>query len=144
MLGFSVRERGRLTIRARAKVNLGLEVLSRRTDGYHEILTFLAAVHLADRVTLETTDGDRSGDDGIEVECDSPEVPAGPANLAWRAADLLRHEVGIGAGARIRIAKAIPVAAGLGGGSADAAAVLRGLGRLWGLVWPAARWHALA
>jgi len=144
MLGFSVLERGRLTVRARAKVNLGLEVLSRRTDGYHEILTLLSAVDLADRVTLETTDGDRSGDDGIEVECESPEVPPGSANLAWRAADLLRREAGVGAGARIRIVKAIPVAAGLGGGSADAAAVLMGLARLWRVSLPAARWHALA
>jgi 4-diphosphocytidyl-2-C-methyl-D-erythritol kinase len=142
MLGFFVRQRGRLTIRARAKVNLGLEVLSRRPDGYHEILTLLSAVDLADRVTLETTGG--AGDDGIQVECDSPEVPAGPTNLAWRAADLLRREAGVPAGARIRIVKAIPVAAGLGGGSADAAAVLMGLACLWGVSLPAARRHALA
>ncbi|MGH7268286.1 MAG: hypothetical protein ACREMB_25995, partial [Candidatus Rokuibacteriota bacterium] len=72
MLGFSVFERRRLHIRARAKVNLGLEVLSRRPDGYHEILTLLAAVELADRVTLEAAPGD------LAVECDAPGVPSGP------------------------------------------------------------------
>ncbi len=126
MLGFSVLERGRrLTVRARAKVNLGLEVLSRRADGYHELLTLLSVVDLADRVILETVDGDSPGGDGIEIQCESPGVASGPDNLAWRAADLLRREAGVAAAVRIRIVKAIPVAAGLGGGSADAAAVLR-------------------
>ena len=133
-------ERGRcLTVRARAKVNLGLEVLSRRSDGYHELLTLLSAIDLADRVTLETT-----GSATIEVQCDSAGVPPGPDNLAWRAADVLRREVGVAAGVRIRIDKAIPVAAGLGGGSADAGAVLLGLGRLWRVALPRERWQALA
>ncbi len=141
MLGFSVLERGRrLTVRARAKVNLGLEVLGRRADGYHELLTLLSAVDLADRVTLETV---RPGED-IEVSCDTGGVPSGPENLAWRAAELARREAGVEAGIRIRIEKVIPVAAGLGGGSADAAAVLLGLGRLWGLTLAPERWHALA
>src|SRR5262249_45495926 len=140
MLGFSVLEHGRrLTVRARAKVNLGLEVLSRRSDGYHELLTLLSAVDLADRVTLETTAAD-----AIEVQCDSAGVPPGPDNLAWRAADLLRREAAVAGGVRIRIDKAIPVAAGLGGGSADAGAVLRGLGRLWRISLPRERWQALA
>lgn len=139
MVGFSGLDRGRrLTIRARAKVNLGLEVLGRRPDGYHELLTCLSAIDLADRVTLEATG------EGIEVECDTPGVPAGPDNLAWRAAELLRQAAGVRAGVRIEIAKAIPVAAGLGGGSADAAAVLVGLSRLWGVRLARARLHTLA
>lgn len=145
MLGFSVLERGRhLTVRARAKVNLGLEVLGRRADGYHELLTFLAAIDLADRVTLETIQPEAPGSSGIEVACDAPGVPRGRDNLAWRAAELIRREGQVRAGARIRIAKAIPVAAGLGGGSADAAAVLVGLSRLWGLSLAPARLLALA
>ena len=131
MLAFSVLAGGRrLTMRARAKVNLGLEVLDRRPDGYHEILTVLWAIDLADRVTLETTVG---GGGGISLTCDAPGVPSTPDNLAWRAADLLCRATGIAAGVSIRIVKAIPVAGGLGGGSADAAAVLVGLDRLWGL-----------
>ena len=144
MLGFSVLEGGRcLTLRARAKVNLGLEVLSRRADGYHELLTFLSAVDLADRVMVERIDS-ASEAAAIEVECDAPGVPLGAGNLAWRAAALLRDEARIDAGARIRIVKAIPVAAGLGGGSADAAAVLAGLARLWVVALPPARRDALA
>jgi 4-diphosphocytidyl-2-C-methyl-D-erythritol kinase len=139
---FSVLERGRrLTITARAKANLGLEVLSRRADGYHELVTLLAAVDLADRVTLETTDG---GAAPISLSCDAPGVPLGPDNLVWRAADAMRREVGDPPPVRIHLAKTIPVAAGLGGGSADAAAVLAGLDRLWRVGLSAARRQALA
>lgn len=138
-------ERGRrLTVRARAKVNLGLEVLGRRTDGYHELLTFLAAVDLADRVVLETTEAVGTGRPAIELLGGAPGVPDGPDNLAWRAAELLSRELGMAAGVRIRLAKAIPVAAGLGGGSADAAAVLLGLSRLWRVALEPARRQALA
>ncbi|MBI4011689.1 MAG: 4-(cytidine 5'-diphospho)-2-C-methyl-D-erythritol kinase, partial [Candidatus Rokubacteria bacterium] len=137
-------ERGRrLTVRARAKVNLGLEVLGRRADGYHALLTFLSPVDLADRVMIETTEGSGPGGGDIAVQCSAPGVPPGADNLVWRAADLLRREAGVAAGVRIRLVKAIPVAAGLGGGSADAAAVLLGLGRLWRLALPAGRWRAL-
>lgn len=139
MVGFLASQRGRcVTIRARAKVNLGLEVLGRRPDGYHELRSLLWAIELADWVTLEAPA------EGIAVQCDAPGVPESPDNLAWRAADLVRRETGIDSGVRIRIAKTIPVAAGLGGGSADAAAVLVGLGRLWGVRLSGARLHALA
>src|SRR5262249_31310682 len=70
---------------------------------------------------------------GIAITCDAPDVPVTEDNLAWRAADLVRRETGAMKGVRIHITKAIPVAAGLGGGSSDAAAVLVGLGRLWGV-----------
>jgi 4-diphosphocytidyl-2-C-methyl-D-erythritol kinase len=114
-----------VVVRARAKVNLGLEILGRRADGYHEISSLLWAIDLCDRVTIE------AAPEGIVIACDADGVPATEENLAWRAADLLRRETGERGGVRIRLDKAIPVAAGLGGGSADAAAVLAGLGRLW-------------
>ena len=116
MLAFSALSGGRVEVRARAKVNLGLEVLGRRADGYHELRSVMHGIELADRVTLEA-----SGD-GIALECVAPDVPRTPDNLAWRAAELVRRETGSATGVRIRIEKRIPVAAGLGGGSADAAA----------------------
>jgi 4-diphosphocytidyl-2-C-methyl-D-erythritol kinase len=117
-------------VRARAKVNLGLEVLGRRADGYHELRSVIWAIELADRVTLELR-----GED-IVLECAAPGVPATEDNLAWRAAALVCRETGRPAGLRIRVVKRIPVAAGLGGGSADAAAVLAGLQRLEGRLRP--------
>lgn len=139
MVAFPVPTRGRrLTVRARAKVNLGLEVLGRRPDGYHQLLTLLWAVTLHDRVTLETRA------DGIEIECDTPGIPLGPDNLAWRAAELVRRTGRVQHGVRIRIHKTIPVAGGLGGGSADGAAVLVGLTHLWRLDLTPDRLRALA
>jgi 4-diphosphocytidyl-2-C-methyl-D-erythritol kinase len=115
---------GRVEVRARAKINLGLEVLGRRADGYHELRSVMWAIELADRVTLEACGRD------IVLECAASDVPTTADNLAWRAAALVRRETGAAAGVRIRVVKRIPVAAGLGGGSADAAAVLAGLQRL--------------
>ena len=124
MLAFSASSGERVEVRARAKVNLGLEVLGRRADGYHELRSVMWAIELADRVTLEASGGD------IALECAAPDVPRTPDNLAWRAAELVRRETGTMTGLRIRIEKRIPVAAGLGGGSTDAAAVLAGFGCL--------------
>ena len=121
MLGFSALSGGRVAVLARAKINLGLEVLGRRADGYHELRSVMWAIELADRVTLEARG------DGIVLECAAPDVPTTAENLAWRAAALVHRETGAAAGVHIRIEKRIPVAAGLGGGSADAAAVLAGL-----------------
>jgi 4-diphosphocytidyl-2-C-methyl-D-erythritol kinase len=126
MLAFSALHGGRVKVRARAKVNLGLEVLGRRADGYHELRSLMWAIELADRVTLERTRAD------IVLACRAADVPATPDNLAWRAAELVRQETRAPGGLRIGIDKRIPVAAGLGGGSADAAAVLAGAGRLPG------------
>ena len=111
--------------RAYAKLNLTLEVLRRREDGYHDLASILQTVDLWDELTFE-------GSGRIEFEC-SDELLAGDDNLVVRAAEVLRQEVGASAGARIMLRKGIPVAAGLGGGSADAAATLRGLNRLWEL-----------
>jgi len=138
MLAFSAFHSGQVEVRARAKVNLGLEVLGRRADGYHELRSVMWAIELADRVTLEASGA------GIEIECATPHVPRTPDNLAWRAAELVCRETGAAPGLRIRIHKRIPVAAGLGGGSADAAAVLAGLGRLRGRRLGSRRLGALA
>ena len=114
----------RITEQAHAKINLTLEILGKRPDGYHDLASVIQTVDLFDEVTVEAADG-------IEVDCDGPAL-AGEANLAYRAAEALRQRSGVKQGARISIAKRIPVAAGLGGGSADAAATLRALNRLWG------------
>ncbi len=113
---------------APAKVNLYLEVLAKRADGYHEIATLMVAVSLYD--TLEFKE-EASGQ--ISFQCDLPELSAGPQNLVCRAAELLRQRTGCQRGAHLRLVKRIPVAAGLAGGSTDAAATLHGLDQLWGL-----------
>ena len=114
-----------LTLRAYAKVNLTLEVLGKRPDGYHTIASILQTLDLADTLTLERSST-------LHLECSSAEL-ATEENLAYRAARLLQETVGRSPGARIHLAKGIPVAAGVGGGSSDAAATLLGLNRLWDL-----------
>ena len=135
----SKRSRGsvEVVLRTSAKVNLALEVLGKRGDGYHEIATVLQAVDLFDRLKLEAADT-------LSLHTDDPDLPTDDGNLVMRAARLLQKAAGIEAGARIRLAKHIPVAAGLGGGSSDAAATLWGLSRLWRLGWPKARLQELA
>jgi 4-diphosphocytidyl-2-C-methyl-D-erythritol kinase len=119
-----------LEVRAFAKINLTLEVLGRRPDGYHEVCTILQTIDLADRLEVQPAAS-------LQVECDAPAL-AGEANLVWRAATALAARQGIRPQARIRIHKAIPVGMGLGGGSSDAAAALVALNHLWGLDLPAA------
>ena len=139
MRALSKRSRGsrELALRTSAKVNLALEVLGKRADGYHEIATVLQAVDLFDRIVLGAADT-------LSLDTDDPDLPTDDGNLMMRAARLLQKAAGIEAGARIRLQKRIPVAAGLGGGSSDAAATLWGLNRLWKLRWPAARLRELA
>ncbi|MGH7345206.1 MAG: 4-(cytidine 5'-diphospho)-2-C-methyl-D-erythritol kinase [Candidatus Rokuibacteriota bacterium] len=122
----------RLALSAAAKVNLALEVLGRRDDGYHEIATVMQTVDLSDRLVLEEADV-------LELRTTASDVPTDGTNLALKAASTLRDMAGVSRGVRITLDKRIPVAAGLGGGSTDAAAVLVGLNRLWGLRWPTAR-----
>ncbi len=117
----------RVSVEAHAKINWALELLRKRDDGYHEIATLLEGVDLSDRILLEETEG------GIALETSDPSVPSGPENLAWQAARLVQEARVISRGVRIVIEKRIPVAAGLGGGSSDAAGVLLGVERLWGL-----------
>lgn len=142
MLAFDALSKGsgksrRLVLSASAKVNLALEVLSRRSDGYHEIATVMQTVDLSDRLVLEDADD-------LAVDTSVPGVPTDERNLAYRAAAALRDAAKLSRGVRISLDKRIPVAAGLGGGSTDAAAVLAGLNRLWGLRWPAAQLEELA
>jgi 4-diphosphocytidyl-2-C-methyl-D-erythritol kinase len=108
-------------------VNLGLEVLGLREDGYHELRTLFQTIDLADDVWL------RPRPRGIRVVCDHPLVPTDGANLAARAAELLGKYAGVRTGVEIEIRKRIPVGGGLGGGSSNAAAVLLGLDRMWRL-----------
>jgi 4-diphosphocytidyl-2-C-methyl-D-erythritol kinase len=122
----------RLLLSAAAKVNLALEVLSKRADGYHEIATVMQTVDLSDWLTLEDADTP-------VLLTSAAGLPADATNLALRAAVALREAAGVDRGVKITLDKRIPVAAGLGGGSADAAAVLVGLNRLWGLRWPGPR-----
>ena len=114
-----------LTLQARAKLNLTLEVLGKRPDGYHETASIMQTLELADTVTVEPCDS-------VIVTCSAPDLD-NESNLAWKAADLLRREYGVATGARISIEKHIPESAGLGGGSADAATTMVGLNSLWGL-----------
>lgn len=120
---------GALRLIAPAKINWSLEVLRQRPDGYHEIRTILQTIDLHDVVTLEAAD-----EISLDVIGDEPTLAGLPVeqNLAHRAATALRDRIGLRAGARITLEKHVPVAAGLGGGSSDGAAVLRGLNLLWG------------
>lgn len=115
----------RITAKAYAKLNLTLEVLGKRPDGFHEITGVIQTISLADDLTFEPADT-------LTLECDQPEL-GGEDNLVLRAARLLQERGRTTKGAHITVAKRIPVAAGLGGGSADAAVTLLALNQLWGL-----------
>jgi 4-diphosphocytidyl-2-C-methyl-D-erythritol kinase len=117
----------KLVLPAYAKINLALDVLGRRPDGYHEVEMVMQNIALHDLVILEGRPGGE-----ISLRCSDPGIPR-EENLAYRAALLLKEEYGVKEGVAIYIEKRIPVAAGLAGGSTDAAAVLRGLNKLWHL-----------
>lgn len=116
------------TLNAHAKVNLGLDVLRKRSDGYHELRMIMQSLKLCDRITLREVPGT-----GIKVTADLNCLPTDEHNLAYRAAKLLMEEFGIVSGVEIHLEKHIPMAAGLAGGSSDAAAVLRGINDLFEL-----------
>jgi 4-diphosphocytidyl-2-C-methyl-D-erythritol kinase len=135
-------------IRAAAKINLNLRVVGRRADGYHLLDTIMVPVSLYDEIDLrldrrkaKTPAQDSAA---IQVICDHPLIPAGAENIAYRAAKLMLEKSRLTFPVRIHIRKSIPVGAGLGGGSSDAAAVLRGLNKLLQLRWPAAKLERLA
>ncbi|WP_114679264.1 4-(cytidine 5'-diphospho)-2-C-methyl-D-erythritol kinase [Desulfotruncus alcoholivorax] len=115
-----------MLVKAYAKINLALNITGVRTDGYHELETVMQTLALHDVLELSPANC-------IEITVDGADLPSGPENLAYRAADLLRCETGCREGVRIRLIKRIPIAAGLAGGSSDAAAVLRGLNQVWRL-----------
>lgn len=112
--------------RAYAKINIGLDVLRRRADGYHEVKMIMQTVDIYDELVLE-----RRKEPGIELRMDNSELPSGGDNLICRAADLLFREKKITGGVNISLTKRIPIAAGMAGGSADAAAALRGVNELF-------------
>jgi 4-diphosphocytidyl-2-C-methyl-D-erythritol kinase len=118
-----------MKILAPAKVNLYLRVVGRTKDGYHLIDSVMVPVNLCDQIEITRLAKPR----GLEVTCDHPGVPAGNKNIAFQAAALVLERQRIQAGIRIHIRKKIPVGAGLGGGSSDAAATLLGLNRLFRL-----------
>jgi 4-diphosphocytidyl-2-C-methyl-D-erythritol kinase len=130
-----------MRIRAPAKINLSLRVVGRRRDGYHLVDTVLVPVSLYDDIEITRPKRARQA---LSVVCDHPLVPSGKKNLAYRAAALLLKQAGVRAPIRIRIRKRIPVGAGLGGGSSDAAATLVGLNRLLRLGWGRKRLLPLA
>lgn len=114
--------------KAPAKINLGLDVLFKRPDGYHELAMVMSSVDLADRLTMEELPNDQ-----IIVETNKAFLPVDQRNNVYQAAVLVKKRYGINKGIKISIKKQIPVAAGLGGGSSDTAAALRGMNRLWDL-----------
>jgi 4-diphosphocytidyl-2-C-methyl-D-erythritol kinase len=115
-------------VRAFAKINLSLRVLGVRPDGYHDLRTILQSIMLHDTLTIRAVRGP------FQLTCDDPRCPANPTNLIWRAAEQLWSAAGRPGSPRdisIDLAKRIPIQGGLGGGSSDAAAALRALGRVW-------------
>ncbi|MCX5699709.1 MAG: 4-(cytidine 5'-diphospho)-2-C-methyl-D-erythritol kinase [Candidatus Omnitrophica bacterium] len=117
-----------LAIKSFAKLNLYLQVLNKRKDNFHNLSTLFARIDLADTLTFR-----KRSDSLIKIKCDSRQVPKDKANLCYRAAALLKQELKLSLGIEIELKKRIPVGAGLGGGSSNAASVLLGLNRFWNL-----------
>jgi 4-diphosphocytidyl-2-C-methyl-D-erythritol kinase len=126
-----------ITERAYAKINIGLHLLRRRPDGYRDIETVFHRVDLWDELTIEEAPS-------LSLRSSDPSIPSDDTNLCMKAAALLRAHCGTSAGAAMTLTKRIPAGAGLGGGSADAAAALRGLAALWRAPLPEAELAALA
>ena len=118
-----------MDLRALAKINLGLDVLGRQENGYHTVRMVMQTIYLYDEVRLI-----RKKDPGVEIVTNLPYLPTGEGNIAYKAARLLQDEFDIKEGIRISLKKHIPVAAGLAGGSSNAAAVLFGMNRMFGLM----------
>lgn len=117
-----------ITRKAYAKINIGLDVLKRREDGYHEVRMIMQTVDICDDLAFE-----RTAQSGIVIRTDREDLPVDDNNLIYKAADLLFREKGITEGVKITLTKRIPIAAGMAGGSSDAAATMRGLNELFGM-----------
>ena len=116
----------KITGKAYAKINIGLDVLRRREDGYHELKMIMQTVDICDDLQFEKT-----AEPGIVIQSNHKELPVDGSNLIYKAADLLFREKGITEGVKITLVKRIPIAAGMAGGSSDAAATMRGLNELF-------------
>jgi len=130
-----------VTLRAFAKINLSLRITGARGDGFHDVQTILQSIDVFDRVRCESRRGP------FEIRCDMPGVPTDRANLVWKSAQLLWNAAGRTGEPRntiVTLTKNIPMQAGLGGGSSDAAAALLGLRRLWNVRVPDEQIHASA
>ena len=128
-----------LTLRSPAKLNLSLKVLRKRADGYHDLKTLFERISLCDEIMFKAnTDG------AVRIRCSHPHVPCGPKNLIYRTAMLLKKTFRVKAGVEVLLDKRIPVAAGLAGGSSNAATALKGLNSLWQLRMPRTEMVALA
>lgn len=125
-------------IRSYAKINLGLRILGKRSDGYHEIETILHTINLSDQIEMEEMER------GIEVVCDTPGVPGGPENIVFAAAKSVLDAGVSSRGVRIRIHKEIPPGGGLGGASSNAAATIKGVDGLFNLHLGERRMSAIA
>lgn len=110
-----------------AKINLALDILYKRDDGYHELNTIMQQIDLKDRIII------RNRNKGIHIQCDNKDVPLDEKNLVYKAWEKIKEKTGINRGIQITIEKKIPVAAGLAGGSSNGGAVLKGLNLLWDL-----------
>lgn len=118
----------KMELKALGKINLGLDVLGRRENGYHDVRMVMQTLYLYDQITIEKTEKQ-----GIELSTNLFYLPVNENNLAYRAADLLMQEFGVEEGVKITLEKHIPVAAGMAGGSSNAAAVLYGINRMFSL-----------
>lgn len=117
-----------ISLKALAKINLGLDVVRRREDGYHEVRMIMQTIHLYDRLKIT-----KMKTPGIEIHSNLPFLPVNENNLVYKAGKLLMDEFDIREGVRVDLLKRIPVAAGMAGGSSDAAAMLYGMNQLFGL-----------
>ena len=127
-----------LNVFSPAKINLYLKILGKRSDGYHEVESVMLPLDFGDQITLQWRKT------GLTLECDDPSLPTDDSNLALRSAKALTQALGVENGAKIVLEKRTPLAAGLGGGSSNAASVLVGLNRLWGLGAPGEKLHKIA
>ena len=117
-----------IKLKSRAKINLSIDVLGKRLDGYHLVEMIMQTIDLFDRIKIFSLEEDK-----IIIESNSEDIPLNDSNIVYKAADLIKEQFGIKQGVRIYIEKNIPVAAGMAGGSSNAAAVLVGLNELWNL-----------
>ena len=116
-----------MLFKAYAKINLTLDILGTREDGFHEVAMIMQSIGLHDDLDIEKKDA------GIELAIDNTELPADESNLCYKAAELMFDEFNVKGGVKIDLTKRIPMGAGLGGGSADAAAVIRGMNEIFSL-----------